>query len=216
MIQVYKETFSERQVYRYRITDEEDRLVYLMEPTGLFLPNPTWQITLLGADGLPIGRVEPPDPARGPWGGEYTVALEGWASPLVIREHWELVDLMLLRLPRYLFCWEGAPYMARGSRFGEIFYAIFPYAPASGETLPEGTPAEGVPGDIADLDLARWEAVVEEETRRWGEPVGAIWRPSRGPHYQAEAWTPLLQDASLMLAVLVVLADLHLQEREGE
>lgn len=215
MIQVYKETFSERQVYRYRITDEADRLVYLVEPTGLFLPNPTWQITLLGADGLPIGRVEPPDPARWPWGGEYTVALEGQASPLVIQEQWELVDLILLRLPRYRFGWGGATYIARGNRFGEIFYSIFPCTPEFGEALPEGAPAESALCDVADLDLARWEAVAEEETRRWGEPVGAIRRPSRGPHYQAEAWAPSLQDASLVLAVLVVLADLHLQEREG-
>lgn len=202
MIQVYKETFSEHQVYRYRVTDEDDRLLYLVEPTGFFLPNPTRQVTIFDADGLPIGRVEPPEFPRWPGGGDYTVVLEGQEMPLVvITERWELVDLLLLRLPRYFFQWNGNPYIARGNRFGERFYEIFPYSPEPMEAVPLSP----------DLDPDRLREVAEREVRRWGEPIGAIWRPQRGPHYLAE-WT--LQEATLLLMVLIVLADLHLQEQE--
>ncbi|MGB9777274.1 MAG: hypothetical protein ACPLYD_12325 [Anaerolineae bacterium] len=214
MIRVYKESFSEHQVYRYRITDEADRTLYLAEPTGLFLPNPTRQITLFGPDREPVGRVEPPDLSRWPWGGEYALILEDQENPLaVVAEQWELVDMLLLRLPRYRFQWEGASYIARGSRFGEQFYEIFPYMPAPGGEAEAGVADIGMV-DVAELDLARLEEVAEKEVHGWGEPVGVIQRPSRGPHYQAEVWASPLQDAPLLLGVLVILADLHLQERE--
>lgn len=207
-LRVYKESFSEHQVYRYRITDEADRTLYLAEPTGFFLPTPTREITLLGPDREPVGRVEPPDPSRWPWGGEYTVVLGGRETPLaVVAEQWELVDMLLLRLPRYLFQWEGVSYIARGSRFGERFYEIFPYLPETGEETEETV-------DVAELDVARLEEVAEKEEHRWGEPVGLIQRPSRGPHYQAEVWAFPLQEATILLGVLVILADLHLQDRE--
>ncbi|MFN3761671.1 MAG: hypothetical protein ACK4WK_00535 [Anaerolineae bacterium] len=213
-LRVYKEFFSEHQVYRYRITDEADRTLYLAEPTGFFLPNPTREITLLGPDREPVGRIEPPDPSRWPWGGEYTVVLEGRETPLaVVAEQWELVDMVLLRLPRYRFQWEEVSYIARGSRFGEQFYKIFPYPPeAEGEA--ESIEADTGTVDVAELDMDRLEEVAEKEERRWGEPVGLIQRPSRGPHYQAEVWTSPLQGAALLLGVLVILADLHLQDRE--
>lgn len=214
MIRVYKESFSEHQVCRYRITDEADRTLYLAEPTGLFLPNPTRQITLFGPDREMVGRVDPPDPSRWPWGGEYAMILEGQETPLaVVAEQWELVDMLLLRLPRYLFQWEGVSYIARGSRFGERFYEIFRCVPA-----PEGEAKAGVAGirtvDVAELDLARLEEVAEKEEHEWGESVGVIQRPPRGPHYQAEVWVSPLQEATLLLGVLVILADLHWQDRE--
>lgn len=214
MIQVYKETFSEHQVYRYRFTDDEERLLYLAEPTGLFLPNPTRQITLFSADGLPIGWIEPPDPSRWPWGGNYTVFLKGKETPLaVITEQWELVDLLLLRLPRYLFQWEGNPYIARGNRFGERFYEIFHYLLEAGEGLSEDTSVEI---SLADLDPARLQEMVEKEALRWGDPVGVIWRSTRGPHYRVEALETILQSATILMTTLVVLADLHLQEQNYE
>lgn len=213
MIQVYKETFSERQVYRYRVTDEDDRLLYLVEPTGFFLPNPTRQVTLLDADGLPVGRIEPPEQFRWPGGGDYTVVLEEQETPLVvITEQWELVDLLLLRLPRYFFQWDGNPYIARGNRFGERFYEIFSYSPEPVEAASEDIGVDALP---ADLDPAKLQEVAEKEVRHWGEPIGAIWRPPRGAHYLAEFWAPPLQNVPLLLTVLIVLADLHLQEREG-
>lgn len=213
MLRVYKESFSEHQVYRYRIADEADRMLYLAEPTGFFLPNPTRQITLFSPDREPVGRVEPPDPSRWPWGGEYTVVLEGQeSSPTVVTERWELVDMLLLRLPRYFFQWEGTSYIARGSRFGERFYEIFPCSLKNGEA--EGPEDENGAIGVAELDLARLEEVAEREECLWGEPVGAIRRPSRGPHYQVEVLTSHLQGAPLLLTVLVILADLHIQDRE--
>jgi len=213
MIRVYKETFSEHQAYRYRVTDEADQTLCLAEPTGLFLPNPTREITLWGPNREPLGRVTPPDSSRWPWGGEYTVVLADQETPLVVTEQWELVDMLLLRLPRYHFQWEGTPYVARGNRFGEQFYEIFLCTPETGEEAEAATDAGTV--SLADLDVAELERAAEREKHRWGEPVGAIRRPSRGPHYQAEVWDSSLQEAHLLLAVLVVLADLHLQEQEG-
>jgi hypothetical protein len=213
MIRVHKETFSERQTYRYRVTTEADRTLCLAEPTGLFLPNPTREITLWGPNREPLGRVTPPDLSRWPWGGEYTVVLADRETPLVVTEQWELVDMLLLRMPRYSFQWEGTPYIAVGNRFGEQFYEIFLYIPEIGEEF--GAEASIGTVSLADLDVAELERAAEREKHRWGEPVGAIWRPSRGPHYQAEVWASPLQDASLLLAVLVVLADLHMQEQEG-
>lgn len=216
MIQVYKETFSEHHVCRYRITDEADRTLYVAEPTGLFLPNPTREITLLGPERELLGRVEPPDPSRWPWGGAYTLMLEGREIPLaVVVEQWELVDMLLLRLPRYRFRWEGEDYIARGSRFGERFYEIFPGTPEPEEeaavTIPD---TETVP--VADLDIGQLEKIAEGEEHRWGKPVGAIRRPPRGPHYQAEGWASPLREAGLLLGVLAILVDLHLQDQGSQ
>jgi hypothetical protein len=213
MIWVYKETFSEHQAYRYRITDEADRTLYLAEPTGLFLPNPTREITLWGPNREPLGRIEPPAPSHWPWGGEYMVVLEGRETPWVVTEQWELVDMLLLRMPRYRFQWEDIPYIAVGKRFGERFYEFFLCTPESEEEPAAEVDLGTV--SLADLDIAELERAAEREKHRWGEPVGAIQRPSRGPHYQAEVWATPLQDATLLLAVLVILADLHLQEQEG-
>lgn len=213
MLHVYKELFSEHLAYRYRVTDETGRACYIVEPTGLFLPNPSRLITLFDADRRPIGRIDPPETSYWSLGGTYRVFLEGQEEPaLVVTEQWEMVDLILLRLPRYVFTWEGVRYIARGSRYGERYYEIFPYPPEAesrpGEEAPREEPRAISP---ADLDTGPLRETAEQEVQMWGEAVGSIVHPIRGPHYLVEG-LGALERAFLPLTVLVVLADMHLAE----
>lgn len=205
MLHVYKELFSERLAYRYRVTDEAGRVHYIVEPTGLFLPNPSRLITLFDANHRPVGRIDHPETSYWSLGGTYRVFLEGRKEPaLVVIEQWEMVDLILLRLPRYVFTWEGVRYIARGSRYGARYYEIFPYPPEA-ESRPEGrTPA-------ADLEPGLLEELAKREGQAWGEAVGSIVHPIRGPHYLVEG-LGALAEAFLPLTVLAVLADVHLAE----
>lgn len=213
MLYVYKELFSEHLAYRYRVTDETGEVRYLVEPTGLFLPNPSRLITLFDAHRRPTGRIDPPETSFWSLGGTYRVFLEGQEEPaLVVTEQWEMVDLILLRLPRYVFTWEDVRYIARGSRYGERYYEIFPYPPEA-ELRPQEEAPLGEPTAISpvDLDVAPLQDLAEQEAKAWGEAVGAILRPIRGPNYLVEGEAGLAQ-AYLPLTVLVVLADLHLAE----
>ncbi len=213
MLSVYKELFSERMAYRYRVADEAGKVCYIVEPTGLFLPNPSRLITLFDADHRPVGRIDPPETSFWSLGGTYRVFLEGQGEPaLVVTEQWEMVDLILLRLPRYVFTWEGVRYIARGSRYGERFYEIFPYPPEADRRPTEGgEEAEPTAISPADLDTGALQEAAERETRAWGEAVGAILRPIRGPYYVVEGGAALAT-AYLPLTVLVILADMHLAE----
>lgn len=213
MLRVYKELFSERLAYRYRVTDEAGEVRYIVEPTGLFLPNPSRLITLFDADHRPVGRIDPPETSYWSLGGTYRVFLEGQEKPaLVVTEQWEMVDLLLLRLPRYVFTWENARYIARGSQYGERYYEIFLY-PSESELRPMEGVEEGAPVAISpvDLDVGPLQEIAEQEAGRWGEAVGAILRPIRGPNYLVEGKAGLAT-AYLPLTVLVVLADVHRME----
>lgn len=219
---VYRETYSENQVYRYRITDEADQVQYLAEPTGATLPNPTRLVTLFDADHVAVGRLEP-SPVS-PWRlcGEYTLVLEGREEPLaVIEERWNLVDLILLRLPRYVLHLEGSSYVARGSRYRERLYEIFPYSPEEEqeslgralESLEEALVESGqVEAQAEEREEAQLRRALEEVVQSWGEPLGAIVRPVRGPNYVVEMGAPALEEAPLVLAALVVIVDAHLRE----
>lgn len=208
---IFKQTYSERQAYRYQIADETEQVCYLAEPTGLFLPNPTRLITLFDATHNPIGRIEPPPPSPWRMGGTYTLFLEDQDAPLAeIEERWNLVDLILLRLPRYLIRLEGGAYIARGSRYGERLYEILLLR---GEELEEEPSDEEERPDQeeAGLDEAEVrEALASGEVQAPEKSVGEILRPDRGPHYIVETQAAPLCQAPLALIGLVVVADLHL------
>jgi hypothetical protein len=226
---IYKQTYADSRAYRYQIVSEGDQVCYLAEPTGLLLPNPTRLVTLFDADHAPIGRIEPSVSPRWRRGGEYVLLLEEREEPLVVVEEcWGLVDLILLRLPRYvLHLWERT-YVARGSRYGERLYEIF-LPPEGWEEEPVVEELEGVEGlglEIGDLVEAEgpeaelvMEGLDEDEMRealaeivrnRWGEPVGEVRRPARGPSYVVEAEAASLRQTPLVLAALVILVDMHL------
>lgn len=186
---VHKLTFSEGRAYRYRVTDDTGQLQHVAEPTGLSLPEPTQQITLLDPDGAPLARLEPEQASPWRWTRVHTLVLEGeQQGGMRIDERWTLVDRILLRLPTYTLRIGQHEYVARGHRYGEVFYEIHEAQPSP--------PAEGTPGD-ADQQVPPGK-------------VGEIRRRETGPQYAVQIKPSRLQEAPLLLSALVILADLHL------
>lgn len=123
---VQKLTYSDGRAYCYHVSDEAGRLCYVAERTGMLLPSRSRLVEFFDVEHSPVGRLEPPDVA--PWlrGTRYTLfAAEGDEPYAVIRERWSLVDILLLRLPRYDVKLGSDRYVVRGSRYGARFYEIF-------------------------------------------------------------------------------------------
>ncbi len=188
---IHKQTYSEGLAYRYHILDEAGKLCYVAERTGLLLPSPTRLVEFFDADHSPAGRLQPPDVA--PWrrGKSYEVFVGGEAEEpyTVIRERWRLVDIILLRLPRYEVQLERQRYIARGSRYGERFYEVF--RQRGDEGVDEGRVNKGKP--------------TPKEVK-----VGQIQRPTAGPSYIVEASVAPLRQAPLVLTALAILIDVEL------
>ena len=205
---VDKQTYSERQAYRYRIHDEAEQVCYLAEPTGLFLPTPSRLVTLFNADHEPVGQLEPP-PSSWRRGGEYVLRLGEEEPPYaVIEERWGLVDLILLRLPRYVLRLGEHAYIAQGSRYGARLYEMFPLPPDVEEEWPGQGGDEPEAARLGEEEMRRALGVAQRTPTQ--EPMGQISHPERGPHYLVEIETGPLQQTPLVLIALVVLVDLHL------
>nr|HID13720.1 hypothetical protein [Anaerolineae bacterium] len=185
---IHKQTYSEGRAYRYHILNEAGNLRYVAERTGLLLPSPTRLVEFFDPDHNPVGRLQPPHVA--PWrrGTRYEVFVGEEAEDLraVIRERWRLVDILLLRLPRYEVQLGEYRYVVRGSRYGERFYEIFR---PRGETEATG---EG-----------------DKEAKPKEIKVGQIQRPTAGPSYIVETDAAPLRQAPLVLAALVILIDME-------
>jgi hypothetical protein len=174
------------------VVDREGEVRYLAEPTGLFLPTPTRQITLFDADHQPLARLEPLATSPWRWTRTYALLLEGETeSNVAIEERWTLVDRLLLRLPTYTLRVGAYTYTAHGKRYGEALYELFE---------PQGTERELPEG----VDLP----VEEEEPQP--RKVGEILHPPVGPNYLILVEADPLRQAPLALAAFVVLVDLHL------
>lgn len=207
---IHKQTYGDGRAYRYHISDGGGCLRYIAQPTGLLLPTPTRLVEFFDPDHSRIGRLQPPDPT--PWrrGTCYRVFTgEGTKEPYaVIRERWRLVDILLLRLPRYEVQLGEYRYVARGSRYRERFYEIFQLWGHE----------EGVDRDKADKEEASGAAerngALEAEGK--GQPrsreakVGQIEHPPAGPSYIVQIDAAPLRQALLVLAALVTLIDLEL------
>ena len=191
---VHKLTYSEGRAYRYQVVDEAGRVQYLAEPTGLFLPDPTRQVTLFDAEGRALARLDPTPTPPWRWTRVYHLRLEGeegvWAT---LEERWTLVDRILLRLPTYTVRFGQYVYRARLQRYGEPFGELI-------EPLPEEREAEPPPSE-------------EEGSEPPGERrVGEILRPSSGANYVIRVEAPSLRQAPLVLIALMALIDLHRHE----
>jgi len=204
---VHKQTYSDGRAYSYHISDEADRLRYVAERAGMLLPSPTRLVEFFDAEHNPSGRLQPPEVA--PWlrgtryelftGGDTEEAQEPYT---VIQEQWELVDILLLHLPRYEVQFGQHRYVARGSRYGTHFYEIF--LPCEEEIGAE---------DIGELEDKLESTEAEENDEEEGPQevaIGRIQRPAAGPNYVIETYAAPLRQAPLVLAALVILIDIEI------
>jgi hypothetical protein len=211
---IHKQTYADGRAYRYHILDETGALRTIAEPTGLLLPTPTRLVEFFDPEHHLVGRLQPP--AASPWrrGTRYEVFVGDQEEPgAVIQEQWRLVDMLLLRPPRYQVQVGEQHYVARGRRYGESYYEIFLTGEEEGneeEVDEEGVDKEGVKEE--ELGEAGANEVRE---RARGKKVGRIQRPTAGPNYVVETdAAPLLQAPDVLirivLAALVVLIDMEL------
>jgi hypothetical protein len=187
-----KMTYSDGRAYRYNILDEDGELLYVGERTGMFLPTPTALVEFFDADHNPAGRLQPPDvvPWRRAVRFEVFVGEEQVEPHVLIRERWGLVDILLLRLPRYEIEVGRNRYTAQGSRYGRNFYEIV-RARGEGELIEEETGEGG--------------------GARSGEvKVGEIQRQTVGPSYFVETIVAPLRQVLLVTASLVILIDMEM------
>jgi len=201
---IHKRTYADGQAYRYHISDEAGHLCYIAEPTGRLLPSPTRLVEFFDPDHNRTGRLQPPVVA--PWrrGKRYEVFTysegEETKEPhAVIQERWRLVDILLLRLPRYEVQLGDYCYLVRGSRYGERFYEIFHLRGEEG--IDEGTGKDEEIGKIGENG---------EEHELKEVKVGQIQRSTAGPSYIVEADAAPLRQAPLVLAALAILIDMEL------
>lgn len=206
---IRKLTYSDGRAFRYHVLDDADNLRYVAERSGMFLPSPTYLVDFFDPDHNPSGRLQPPDVA--PWrrGKHYEVFVGAEEEPYaVIQETWRLVDILLLRLPRYEVQLGEYRYIVQGSRYGGRFYEIFsPREEGSDEN--EETDAVSAELDSA-FDLTEKEAEETGEEKKSGEKVGQISRPTAGPSYTVESDAAPLRQAPLVLASLVILIDMEM------
>jgi len=200
---IHKHTYADGRAYRYRFLDEAGRLCCLAEPTGLLLPSPTRLVEFFDVDHNRTGRLQPPQVSRWRRQKHYAVFVgEETEEPYaVIRERWRLVDMLLLRLPRYDVQLGGDGYVVRGSRYGECFYEIF--RSCSGEV------EKGRAGEETRRDT---ETGAEGDTgpKFRDIKVGQIECPTTGPSYVVQTDAAPLRRSLVVLAALVVLIDLEL------
>ncbi|HUX78028.1 MAG TPA: hypothetical protein VMY40_15455 [Anaerolineae bacterium] len=198
---IHKQTYSGGRAYRYRVLDEAGQVCCVAEPTGLLLPTPTRLVEFFDSDHELVGRLQPTDVAS--WRRvkryELFVAREAEEPCAVIREWSRLVDVLLLRLPRYEVQLGTYRYVVRGSRYGERFYEIFRARGGRAEEVDEGV-EQG-----EEAEAAGRRAPKPREAR-----VGQIQRPAAGPSYVVETDAAPLCRAPTVLAAVVILIDLEL------
>lgn len=226
---IHKMTFSEGRAYRYHISDRDGNPLYMAEPTGLLLPSPTRLVEFFDPEHQPTARLEPPETA--PWlrATRYDLFVGGAEEPqAVIREQWRLVDILLLRLPRYTIQLDTHYYIAKGRRYGEHLYEIFPMHEEPREKAeqiespsypmnesigvkqafsPPHTPGEGIEAGATEEtpENTGWSASEEKD----GAMAGYILRPVAGPSYVIVSDVAPLCQAILVLAALTILIDME-------
>lgn len=245
---IHKLTYADGRAYRYLISDRNRKLCYVAKWTGQLLPAQTRLVEFFDTEENRVARLQPPDVA--PWmrakdylvyiGGEEEVEGEGEAEPepfAVIRENWRLVDVLLLRMPRYEVHFGEHHYLAEGNRYGTgHFYGLFLLeeekeppvevvevpdfvleAEAGGkaagaEPKAQASGSEGTEAGDWPVDAAILKEIVEEQVEETGpekEQVGLIECPSAGPSYIIETDAEPLFETPLLLASLAILIDME-------
>ena len=179
---IHKLTYADGRAYGYVISDDAQEIRFVGKRTGLNLPAQTRLIEFFDIENKLVGRLQPPDVA--PWlrakRYEVYVSEEAEEPHAVIREHWRLVDILLLRLPRYDVQIGDNHFVAQGSRYSDDLYGLF----LSTEEAREEAEKEEIleeftgfaPDDIlenADLEeqskAEETEEPKEPEPEDWGE-----------------------------------------------
>jgi hypothetical protein len=227
---IHKQTYADGRAYRYLISDGGRQLLYVAKRTGLLLPGQTRLTEFFDAEENPVGRLQPPDVA--PWlrAKDYDVYIGEEEEPFaVIHEHWRLVDILLLRMPRYEVHIGERHYIAEGSRYDtDHFYGIFVLEE---EEEPPVEEVEAAPDFVLEAEETEEKAAepeveaeefegtqvleelidedIEEEAESEREQVGQIECPTAGPSYIVETDAEPLRQAPLVLAALVALIDME-------
>jgi hypothetical protein len=252
---IHKLTYADGRAYRYLISDRNRNLCYVAKWTGQLLPAQTRLVEFFDTEENRVARLQPPDVA--PWmrAKDYLIYIgeeeeeeerkegeegeEVEPEPFaVIHESWRLVDVLLLRMPRYEVHFGEHHYLAEGNRYGTgHFYGIFLLeeeeeeppeeivevpdfvleAEAGGkaagvEPKAEAAESEGSEAGGWPVDAEVLKEIVEEEVEE-AEPereqVGLIECPSAGPSYVIETDAEPLLEAPLLLASLAILIDME-------
>ncbi len=178
---LYRDAFSEVYTYRYRLTDSNGKLILAATwlPPGEGIQPPR----IFFRDGK-SRRIAYLDWESRQWwqGDRFILYLTGNETPiLVIEEVWNMVDRLLLKMPRYrLRLPDGNVLEARGNRYSEHFYEIF----------------------VLPADKGTWD---EEESGTW---LGEVVHPPVGPTYILKTISPMLTQAPLLLVALVIVMDM--------
>jgi hypothetical protein len=182
---IHKLTYADGRAYGYVISDDAQEIRFVGKRTGLNLPSQTRLIEFFDIENRLVGRLQPPDVA--PWlrakRYEIYVSEEAEEPHAVIREHWRLVDILLLRLPRYNVQIGENHFIAQGSRYRDDLYGLF-LATEEEVAEPEPEAVEEFTGfapedSLEDADLEDQikvedepedtEELVEPEPEDWGE-----------------------------------------------
>ena len=183
---LYRDAFSEVYTYRYRLTDADERLLLQATwPATHAGPRPE-EIALQNAEEVEVSRLRWRN--RSWWRGDRFELHGADGRPVaLIAEQWNIVDRLLLHLPRYqIQLPDGNRLETRGSRYGERFYELF--------VLPTQVSPEEDPG----------------ETGVW---LGEILHPPAGPTYILKSNSPLLTKSTSLTAAIMIVVDLWGREK---
>ncbi len=180
----FRDAFSEVYTYRYRLTDPQEQLII----SATWSPPPSGSqpevVNFQDASEMRTAVLQWED--RSWWLGDRFQLFSAQQQRLaLIEEHWNLVDRLMLHLPRYrVVLADGNLLEMRGSRYGETFYAI--------SVLP---------------------ADAESPTEDEGVWLGDVVHPGTGPTYVLEIESPLLAASPLLVTAMLVVIDLWGLER---
>lgn len=178
---LYRDAFSEVYTYRYRLTDVEETLVLQATWPSIHATKQPERITFENAEERRFAQLTWQD--RSWWRGDRFELhdLKGQRIS-VFEERWNVVDRLLLHLPRYRITLpDGNALETRGSRYGECFYEIF----------------------VLPADISREET--PEDAGTW---LGEILHPPVGPTYIFKSNSPLLITIPVLVTAIMIVVDL--------
>jgi hypothetical protein len=183
---LHRDAFSEVYTYRYRLTDADEKLALQATWPSIHATKRPERISFENAEERRLAWLTWQD--RSWWRGDRfeLCDLEGKLISL-FEEHWNVVDRLLLHLPRYRITLpDGNALETRGSRYGECFYELF--------VLPADVSKEKTPEDA-------------------GMKLGEILHPPVGPTYIFKSDSPLLTTLPILVAAITIVVDLWGREK---